>query len=513
MSSFLGLNIALKGIYASQNSIYTIDHNISNADTPGYSRQVTYQQASTPLKVNSRSGMIGTGVDTTGIKRIRDLFLDNRYWYQNANYGEWNIKSNSMSELEAIMDETSEDGLNGVLSEFTASLEELNKDPESTEIRTTVIQNAVSLCQYLNSAASTLTALQKEYNTNIKIKVNQVNSLAQQISDLNEQIYKAEITGSTANDLRDQRTLLIDELSALADIEVNEYSGGTLTNGNKDSRLQITINGKTLVNHFNVNKLECYTIDEAGAVNDGLYGIRWQKTGEELNIKGGEIKAYMDLRDGTGTGSEYKGIPYYMNMLDNFAQTLAKAFNEGIYSDGTKHCNGHADGYDLDGGTGTRFFTFDGLSSSEFMASGADTASRYSGISAANISISTDMLEDTSKLAAASSGGGAGNNENAAILLEIFSDNKVFKEGMPEDYVNTIVSNMGVCSSFAVRMLDNNESMLNAIDTNRISVSGVLLDEETTNLIKYQQTYNASAKVISVLDELLDVTINGMGVG
>ncbi|HWR60563.1 MAG TPA: flagellar hook-associated protein FlgK [Clostridia bacterium] len=512
MSSFLGLNIALKGLYASQNSIYTVGHNISNADTTGYSRQVTYQQASTPLKVNNTSGMIGTGVYTTGVKRIRDLFLDNRYWDQNANYGEWNIKSNSMSELEAIMDETSEDGLNGVLSEFAASLEELYKDPESTEIRTTVVQNASALCQYLNNAASTLNGLREEYNANIKIKVNQVNSLAQQISSLNEQIYKAELDGSTANDLRDQRTLLIDELSALADIDVNEYSAGTLPNGKEDSRLQITINGQTLVNHFQVNELECYKIDDDGAVDDGMYGIRWKKTGEELKLESGEINAYLELRDGTGESGEYKGIPYYTDMLDNFARTLAKAFNEGIYSDGVKHCSGHADGTDLNGGTGTRFFTYNGISSDDFIAGGADTDSRYAYVTASNISISSDVEEDTDKLAAASSSGEAGNGENAGILLELFSDNSVFEEGMPEDYVNTIVSNMGVCSSFAARMLDNHKSILNAIDTNRMSVSGVSLDEETTNLIKYQQTYNAAAKVISVLDELLDVTINSMGV-
>ena len=133
MSSFLGLNIALKGLYASQNSIYVVDHNISNADTEGYSRQISNQKASAPLKVNSSSGMLGTGVDSTTATRIRDLFLDKRYWNQNANYGEWNIKSSSLSQLESIMDETSEDGLSGVLSEFSSSLEELYKDAESSD--------------------------------------------------------------------------------------------------------------------------------------------------------------------------------------------------------------------------------------------------------------------------------------------------------------------------------------------------------------------------------------------
>jgi len=510
MSSFLGLNIALKGLYATQNSIYTVDHNISNADTKGYSRQVTCQKASSPITVGSTSGMIGTGVDTTTVERIRDLFLDKRYWNQNSNYGEWNIKSSSLDELESIMDETSEDGLNGILSEFSSSLEELYKNSESSENRTVVAQNGKSLCLYLNNAAGRLKDMRDDYNQCVKIKVNEVNSYAKQICDLNEQIYKAELNGSTANDLRDQRTLLTDKLSKIVDVQVNEVAAGTLANGKEDIRFQVSINGQTLVNHFQVNELECCEIDD-GSYNDGMYGIRWQETGNNVKIEGGEIKAYLDLRDGSGEDGEYKGVPYFMNMLDTFSHTLAKAFNEGIYADSTKHCNGHADGIDLNGNTGIRFFTFDDMSSEEFMASGSDIDSIYENITAANISISSDVAEDESKIAAASSGGEAGNSENAGILLDMFSDNHVFKEGAPEDFVNTIVSNMGVCGSFASRMLENQESILKSIDTGRTSVSGVSLDEETTNLIKYQQTYNAAAKMISVLDELLDVTINSMG--
>ena len=512
MSSFLGLNIALKGLYASQNSIYVVDHNISNADTEGYSRQISNQKASAPLKVNSSSGMLGTGVDSTTATRIRDLFLDKRYWNQNANYGEWNIKSSSLSQLESIMDETSEDGLSGVLSEFSSSLEELYKDSESSEARTVVKQNGDSLCLYLNNAASNLTDMSEDYNQCIKIKVNEVNSYAKQICDLNEQIYKAELNGSVANDLRDQRTLLVDKLSEIVDVKINEVVAGILPNGKEDIRFQVNINGQTLVNHFQVNELECYEINE-GSDNDGMYGIRWEETGNEVKIEGGEIKAYLDLRDGDGEEGEYKGVPYYMNMLDTFACTLAKAFNEGIYSDGTKHCNGHADGTALDGDTGIRFFTYDGMSSEEFMLSGSDIDSIYTNITASNISISSDIKEDENKIAAASLSGEAGNSENAGILVDMFSDSDVFAEGMPEDYINTIVSNMGVSSDFASRLLENHESILNSIDNSKISVSGVSLDEETTSLIKYQQTYNAAAKMISVLDELLNVTINKMGVG
>ncbi|HYE83947.1 MAG TPA: flagellar hook-associated protein FlgK [Clostridia bacterium] len=512
MSSFLGLNIAMKGIFASQRSIYVVDHNISNADTEGYSRQISGQTASLPLKAGRNLGMIGTGVNSTDVTRIRDIFLDKRYWEQNPKYGEWNVKSSSLYQIEAIMNETSENGLNGVMALFISSMEELCKYPESDEVRTIIRQNGEALCKYLNSSAATLTDFREDYNQCVKIKINEINSCAKQIRDLNEQIYKAELNGTIANDLRDKRDLLVDKLSQIADVEVNEIKTGTLPDGRQDIRFQVTINGQNLVSHFQVNELQCYEIDD-DSINNGMYGIKWENTGNEIRIEGGELKAYLDLRDGNGEKGSYKGVPYYMNMLDTFASTLAKAFNEGIYADGIQQCSGHAAGYGLDGSTGVRFFTCNGMSSEEFMESGADTGSIYSNISAANISVSSDILADTDKLAAASSSGGAGNSENADILLSIFSDSGVFDEGMPEDYINTIVSNMGINSDYASRLSDTQESILNKIENSRISVSGVSLDEETTKLVKYQQTYNAASKMISVLDELLDTTINKMGMG
>lgn len=512
MNSFFGLNIAVKGLQASQMSIYTVDHNISNVDTPGYSRQLTSQKASIPLKAYNRSGMIGTGVDFTAVLRVRDKFLDQRYWHQNIKYGEWNVKSNSMSELEALMNETSKNGLSTVLGNFSSALEELAKDPDSQQTRAVVVQNGESLCKYLSNAASNLLSLKKDYNSNVKVKVNEINSYAKQIRDLNEQIYKAELDGSPANDLRDQRTLLVDKLSALADIQVNEVEAGTLPNGSKDVRFQIVLDGVSLVNHFNVNEMECYTIDE-GSTRDGMYGIRWSKTGMDVEFESGEIKGYLDMRDGTGQNGEYKGIPYYMSRLDNFARVFAKAFNEGIYSDGTYGCSGHAGGIGTDGSTGVRFFTCGGKSSEDFMGSSSDLESVYSSITAANITIASDIKEDYGKIAAASANGEAGNSSNLDGLIGIFSDGGVFAEGKPEDYVNSIMSTMGVDTSHAARMYSSYKNILDQLDNSRTSVSGVSLDEETANLVRYQQAYNASAKMISVLDEILNKLINGMGVG
>ena len=512
MNPFYGLNIAMKGLYASQQGIYVTDHNISNAEATGYSRQIISQQASTPLKTGNGKGMMGTGVDVLTVMRMRDQFLDNRYWEQNVLYGEWNIKSSAQSELELIVNEVPENGLLKVLNGLYDALEGLSNDPSNEQSRSVVIENAQSFCQYLRNASSDLDSLREDYNSNIKVKVNQMNSLSRQISDLNEMIYKAELDGSIANDLRDQRTVVIDQLSTIADIKVNEVQAGTLPNGVKDIRMQITLDGICLVNHFDYRELECYGIEDGSAAN-GMYGIRWADTGMDVDIEGGELKGYLDLRDMDGTNGTYKGILYFKNRLDNFARTFAKAFNEGIFADGNKYTNGHVDGTTLDGETGIGFFSFNGLSTADFTAVDTDLDARYDHITAANISITSDIKDDLNKIAAASAGGEAENSENLRALIDIFYDTRVFKEGTPEYYIGSVTATMGVVAQYAERLNKSYDSVIAQKEKKRLSVSGVSLNEETTNLVKFQQAYSAAAQVISVLDEILDVTINGLGAG
>lgn len=499
MNSFFGLSVGVKALSAAQAALYTVNHNISNADTTGYSRQVVTQKASSALKTGSGSGMIGTGVTIDSVIRIRNVFLDNRYWDENIKYGEWSTKSTTLSELEALLASSSDDGLDDVLTSFVSAMEDLLDDPSSDSARAALKEEGAALCKYLNNMAGTLEDLLEEYNSCIKSNVDEINSYAKQICELNKQIYKAELDGSTANDLRDQRTVLVDKLSAIADVEVSEVSSGD------DVRFCIKINGKSLVNHFEVNELECYTTTE------GPYAVCWAEAGDDITFDGGEIKAYLDMCNGDGLNGEFKGIPYYMNQLDTFARTLAKAFNEGIYADGQSHCSGHADGVGLDDSTGIRFFSYDGKSSDELMESGSDTDSIYANITAANISLSSDVEEDTDKIAASSSSGEDENSDNLSELLEIFEDGSVFDNGTPEDFINSIYTTIGVEASFASQMSDTHENILDHIDSNRTSVSGVSIDEETTNLVMYQQAYNAAAQVISVMDEILDVTINSLG--
>lgn len=505
MNSFFGLNVGVKALAASQTALNTISHNISNANTAGYSRQLVEQKASDPLKTGSGYGMVGTGVDITYITRVRNVFLDARYCNQNINYGEWSAKSSALSELQSLLDSSTDEGLGDVIDDFISSLEDLSDDPSSSSARAAALQEGQALCKYINNMAGNLQDLRDDCNSSVKSKVDEINSYAKQICALNQQIYKAELDGSTANDLRDRRTVLVDKLSAICNVQVSEVSAGTLPNGKDDVRFCVRINGIDLVNHFDMKELECYTGD------DGMYAVRWACTKNAVNFQGGEIKGYLDMCSGNGTNGAFKGIPYYMDKLDNFARTLAKAFNEGIYSDGQSYGSGHAGGVGADDTTGTRFFSYDGKSSEELMNSGSDMDSVYQNITALNLSLTSDVEQDTNKIAAASASGEAENSDNLEALIGIFDDSRVFGNGTPTDNVNSIYTTMGVEAAYAAQLSDSHKSILDHIDSNRTSISGVSIDEEASNLVKYQQTYNAAAKAISVLDEVLSVTINSLG--
>lgn len=507
-STFMGISIANRGLAASQAGLAVTSNNMSNVNTTGYSRQVVNQTAVGPAAVYS-SSYVGSGASVESVDRVRSFRLDQKYWQENSSLGAWEAKSTYLEEVETIFGSTTDNSFSTTMDEFYSALEDLSTDPSSTSARSVVLETGNAVCAYLNDASERLTQLRNDINSDVNTTVTQINSYSQQIAALNQQITTASSSGASTNELEDARDALIDKLSALADIDVTQNDIGTSADGKTLTSLTITVNGRALVSGNNAKQLECYTITD-GSSQDGLYGIRWADTGKAFEPGDtGALKAYLDLRDGTGTDSESKGIPYYTSQLNEFAQTFAKAFNEGVYKDGTtSDYTGHASGVGLDDSTGIRFFSYDGLSSEELMASGTDTDAVYKNITAANISLSKDVQDDVDKIAAASSSGEDGNNEVAGDLISICKDTKMFSNGSPEDFYNSIISTLGTASSYAQRQYKLQTSITDYIDSSRSSVSGVSTDEETVNLTKYQSAYAASAQVITVWDEIYKTTIN-----
>lgn len=510
-STWTGLSISSRGLYTSSAALLVTSNNISNVNTAGYSRQEVKQVAVTPAAIYNSKYIIGAGSEVEAVMRVRSFRLDQKYWQNNSSLGEIQAKADRLTEVETAFGETEDTtAFTTAINGFSSALEALSTDPSSSSARVALQQAGVELCEYLNTTSASLTQLREDSNNEVKITVEQINSYAKQIAVLNEQIRVSAAGGAATNDLEDQRTLLIDKLSGLVDVNVTQTAVGQLADGSDDLVLSITVNGATLVNNGTVRTLECYEITD-GSNQDGLYGICWQDTGTSFTPDSGELKAYLDLRDGTGEASAYKGIVYYINQLNRFAQTLAQAFNEGIFADGTSYYAGHAGGVGLDGSTGIRFFSYDCLSSADLLNNGISTTdydSIYVNITAANISLSAEVLADVDTIAAASAAGGAENSENLSDLIDLLADSKMFNTGTPLEFMNSIIATVGTGSEYMQTLASKQSSLVNSIDTRRASISGVSTNEETANLTKYQEAYNASAIMVSTWSEIYATTIN-----
>lgn len=307
-STFFGLNIAYTGLQAASTSLNTTGNNIANVETKGYTRQETIQSATAALRTNTTYGMAGSGVETTEIKQIRNKYYDLKYWNNNANLGNYNMKQYYMLQIENYFTETDTvQGFGTIFSNMFAGLDEVYKNPGDTTKKDQFLSLAGNLAEYFNSMYTNLQKLQEDANAEIKNKVDEINSIASQLSVLNKQINTIEITGVTANELRDQRALLIDQLSAIVDVEVTETpiyttAGGTVESGTYKYSVTIA-GGQTLVDGYEYDTLKCvardHKVNQSDA--DGLYDIIWSNN-LEFNLYGknlgGELKGLVEIREG-----------------------------------------------------------------------------------------------------------------------------------------------------------------------------------------------------------------------
>lgn len=495
-STFMGLSIAGRGLNAAQIGLATTTNNMSNIDTTGYSRQVVNQTSIGPAAVYS-SSLVGSGVEVTSVDRVRSFRLDQKYWQENSAASTLEAEATYLEQVENVFGSTETSDISTALDDFYAALETLSTDPSDTTARAVVLEDAENLCSILNEASTSLTELRNDINSDVKTTVEQINSYASQIADLNKQIAVATASGASANELEDQRGILVDELSGLVGIDVTECEDGSLT---------ISVEGTTLVSGNKAKELECYTVTDTTSDQYGMYGIRWVDSGQAFDSgDSGALNGYLEVRD--GSSSESKGIPYYISQLDEFTRTFAQAFNEGVTS-GTTSYSGHAAGTGLDDTTDIRFFSYDDLSSEDLMASGADTTAIYQNITAATITVSKDIQEDTNKIAAASSSGGDDNSENLADLISICGDVNISGNATVLDLYNTIVTKVATASANVQAAYNRKSTIASYIDTSRSSVSGVSSDEETVNLATYQAAYAASAKMVSAWSELYQTTLD-----
>lgn len=632
-SQFFGLNIAYTGLLASNAALNTTSNNIANVQTEGYSRQQVSQQAADALRVFQKYGCAGGGVETLAIERIRDEFYDAKYWDNNTNVGEYNMKQYYMKQVETYFDDNIESaGFKTVFDQFMITgIEELLKNPGSTSSRSQFIGYAGALTEYFNGLAGNLEALQKDVNKEIKLRIDEINSIAGEIATLNKQINTIELGGNKANELRDRRDLLIDRLSEIVDVEIKETPmvdpyHPDMETGATNYIVKIA-GGQLLVDGNEYRGLSCVARTSYEKTNqtdiDGLYDVCWED-GQQFNLynaaMSGELKGLVQMRDGNngenfqgeiiktdltnggmqdtvtiradkgylqdlnkcnlsdqggiinlgnqefyydsweysctydangkatytytftlsdsekngnrvtndrvgktatiGAAISYQGIPYYMNQMNEWVRTFSQKFNDILGS-----------GYDDEGNPGTMMFTgnkdtgdeqydFPDNTRYDLGAAHGDVTVKvnddsYYRMTAKNFDILVAMELNPDLLATkVDPGDGVEQNDLIESLREMaYNKEKMsFRGASASEFLQCILSDVALNASSANILYDSFTGIANAIDTQRISISGVDEDEEAVNLVKYQNAYNLASKVIQTLTEMYDRLILETGV-
>ncbi|ODA42538.1 flagellar hook-associated protein FlgK [Desulfosporosinus sp. BG] len=474
-STFFGLTIAGKALSAQQIALNITGHNIANADTEGYSRQQVNMTTTYPYTVvaSGKNMSQGSGVTIDTIMRARNAFVDKQLRSETSTQEYWGAKETGLSEIESAMNEPTDYSLSSDLSNFWNSWNNLADNPEDSGTRSILVQRTLTLTDSLHAISDQFTEMEANLNTSVNNQITDINDYTDQIAELNKQIKRAEITGDTPNDLYDNRDLLVDKLSKIVNVTVTEGIDGSYPNGKVNTYdLAIGEPPQTLVSDAGVVKelKEVTTTDGSG---NPIKVLQLDGTILTLGNNMGSLQADRELRD--------TYLPDLQGKYDTLAAGIASAVNS-IY------------------GTTTKFFTTSDSSTTI-------TASNItSSVAAADI-VAGDGTSGDGSVAAAIAALSEGWSSISGTDLDGFKAK--YGSSLVDSYSAT-VAKLGADLQQATRMKKGQEALVANLTTQKETVSGVSLDEEMINLTKYQKSYSAAARLVTMMDDLLD-TLLGMG--
>lgn len=464
MSSLLsGIHLALSALQANQAAIEVTEHNVANASTPGYRRQIAVMGTGVPYGDsefdNGRTGLIyGTGSQLEQVRRMANTFVDARYRAEAGDASRWEAQSGALQPLEAVLNETSTSGLTAQLDQFFRNWQGVASDPQNIGQREVLLTQAEGLTSAFRYRAQLLDAARRDVTTEISHQVDQLNELAGQVAALNEQIAQQAAAGNQPNDLLDRRDALLDELGTLSNIQSFQQANGEVL---------VSLNGHVLIASNVANKLEFSTDPTSG---DPV--ISWSG-GPQVQIASGKIAGLVSAASQT--------LPDLRSNLDTLAHDFADAVNDL-----------HSIAYGLDNQDGRPFFN---------------------GDSASTIAVHPDLIGQPRRVAASGAVDAPGDN-SAARAISNLSTSKLMDGGTQSfiQYYNQQMTRLGMEIKTAGANARQHQSATAAINQQRESLSGVSLDEEAANMVRYQRSYQAATRLMTVVDEMLDTIINGMGV-
>lgn len=509
-STFMGLETARRGLTAQQSALYTTGNNIANANTLGYTRQrVDLQQSQSFPSVGQNApkipGQMGTGVEAGSIVRVRETFLDTQYRSESSKLGYWENRSTALSNLETIMNEPSDSGLATAMDSFWKSLQDMAVDPQNAGARAVVRQRGIAVTETFSYLHQTVSAQKADAKNELAVSEKAMNTLLSQLDQVNKQIGSVEPNGYLPNDLYDKRDTILDELSQYANIKVSYEATGGNALAQAEGKAIVTLvddSGNalgTLVDKDGVHQVKV----NHNADDSAVQSISIGDTVIDINNfnSTGKLKSIVESYGYTNQDGQLAGI--YNDMLtelDNLAYTFATEFNK-------IHEEGLSPNEIKDGDKAISFF--------------ADSESGSIGERegfASRITISQDIKNSLDNIVNADpSNPTLGDATYVSKLAEIFNNNYDYGNNSEQsnfrNYFEGVIGSMAVSAQEANKMTANSNTLQQTVDNRRMSVSTVSLDEEMSNMIQFQQAYNASARMVTVMDEMLDKIINGMGVG
>jgi flagellar hook-associated protein 1 FlgK len=489
-----------RALQVTQSAIQTTGHNISNANTEDYSRQRVNLTTWLPypgVGINAArgAGQVGTGVNDEAVVRIRDQFVDLQVRDNSNQNGYWSSLSDAYSQMEDIVNEPTDTGISSELDGFWQSLQDLAGNSGTAGTGTVVLQKGAAVADTFNYIASSLGKVQNNLNQQITENTNLVNNYSDQINALNKEINKQEANGFLANDLYDERDALTDKLAQLVNIKVTkEKSDGNPSplaegkytielvdaNGASYSPSATLVDGKAMTN----NHLKS-TIGASDSSSPTVT-VSMVTSDDKTTVSTGELKGFSGKLQGL-IDAYTVDYPSVLKSLDNMASALAEQFNDAYQSTA---------GYDTAKG--------------DFFLGAADGK-----VNALNIKVNAALTGNDVK--ASGTGKPSGDNSGATAMADVIATNTYAIDGTSSEkvtlknYLQSLIGQIGVNAQSANQFTTNSQTMLDAAENRRSSVSGVSLDEELTNLIQFQHSYGAAAKVVTTLDTMLDTLINKMG--
>ena len=551
-STFAGLNTMVSGISANQLSLDTVGHNITNASTTGYSRQSVNLVATKGQTVSSVYGdaLVGTGVDATSITRARNVYADKQYWSETATQNYYETKQTNYDKVESIFNDSDNTGIQNTLKEFYSSWSSLSTSASTPSDRIAVVSKAQSFVSTVQTSAKQLQSQISANYDEMSSDVTKINKLTDQITQLNQNIMTTEANGASANDLRDQRDNVVDELSKYTNLNVYEDSNGMYT---------VVSNGVSLVN--GVNKLTLQLSDPMANNTYGIndYNIEIKEAGTTFMPANGTLKGLQD------TIAEDKT---YIDGLSDISATMMTTFNaqhqqgagiDSAASSGLNFFGSNDMTYTWDAANNAVVATATTRSQTSSTVSGVTTYTLTKTLDSSNttalkginiINAMTVASEITAKdgenlIAARTTSGtagtpttlgtqtttvttftsgtmnGTGDGTNAVNISNLFNMDqsntvdtttpRAIGEISINNYYSAMTSKLGSNSEDIDDKAKSQDDLITQITNWRSSTSGVDWNEELTNMIKFQQGYSACSRCLTTMDEMLDKLVNSTG--